>query len=528
MDIKQLVTGDPKTGFYPVTQDTITVIELNKSVMSLTNESSSEEIIAAFDNLESFQALIAEVRNPQNICSGILVNETPEDKRVGKYEATIIANTDAETLHVRWVENDRIIALSITNTDGTMSCIRNENNVGGGNNKVNIKIIAGDEFTIDEENYNKLKSNINNKIIIDLYSNLDQYIYSLPIHIADEELKNDLDDNPIGESISLTSIYISGSGFSNALPIEPLRYESFYIYKSFKDNSLKVTYNVDERISLDNFKFIEINDNGDTFNENIGTFVARYCQVTANNNNDGKSSIYFLKICISDLYNVKTENIINTEYNENEGIIALYTKTRKINLTYNKETKLYSYTVEKIKEINLDNILTKDNTTPFTPDSDYEPATKKYVDDYHKEYWANDISSTLDCSNNSLYYTYHEANIEGNGFKNNDIPPYNTTYKIKLNFIDELGSSFISAYENVLRLYKSEYGDSEGNSATTIMESDNYRILLHIFDNSGSADGFQISYKKLAKEVIVTESEYTNLGSSVNTNNVLYFVTPDA
>lgn len=151
MDIKQLITGNPKTGFYPVTQDTITVIELNKSIMSLTNESSSEEIIAAFDNLESFQALIAEVRNPQNIYSGILVNETSEDKRVGKYEATIIANTDAETLHVRWVENDKIVTLSITNTDGTMSCIRNENNVGGG---------SGDETNILDDTFITLISNI--------------------------------------------------------------------------------------------------------------------------------------------------------------------------------------------------------------------------------------------------------------------------------------------------------------------------------------------------------------------------------
>lgn len=131
MDIKQLVTGNPKVGFYPVTQDTITVIELNKAVMNLTNESSSEDIIAAFDNLESFQALIAEVRNPQNICSGILINETPEDKRVGKYEASIIANTNVETLHVRWIEINKIVVLTITNTDGTMSCIRNESNIGG-------------------------------------------------------------------------------------------------------------------------------------------------------------------------------------------------------------------------------------------------------------------------------------------------------------------------------------------------------------------------------------------------------------
>jgi len=29
----------------------------------------------------------------------------------------------------------------------------------------------------------------------------------------------------------------------------------------------------------------------------------------------------------------------------------------------------------------VDNTLALDNTTSFTPDADYEPATKKYVDD---------------------------------------------------------------------------------------------------------------------------------------------------
>lgn len=167
MDIKQLVTGNPKTGFYPITQDTITVIELNKAVMDLTTESSSEDIIAAFDNLESFQALIAEVRNPQNICSGILINETPEDKRVGKYEASIIANTDAETLHVRWIEINKIVALTITNTDGTMSCIRNETNVGGGSGESDVYIFEPNGNNITLEGYTALKNAINsNKIIL--------------------------------------------------------------------------------------------------------------------------------------------------------------------------------------------------------------------------------------------------------------------------------------------------------------------------------------------------------------------------
>lgn len=247
MDIKQLVTGNPKTGFYPVTQDTITVIELNKSVMSLTNESSSEEIIAAFDNLESFQALIAEVRNPQNICSGILVNETPEDKRVGKYEATIIANTDAETLHVRWVENDRIIALSITNTDGTMSCIRNENNVGGGSGENDVYKFLSQTETITLEEYTALENAIKSGKVICIYSEL---------------------NNTVGNCI-------------------------------IQDNNIFI-----------------------------------YCMVS------GSFSSIFIN---------KDELKINTT------IIGTLV----------------------VKE----DVLTKDNTTPFTPDADYEPATKKYVDD---------------------------------------------------------------------------------------------------------------------------------------------------
>lgn len=36
---------------------------------------------------------------------------------------------------------------------------------------------------------------------------------------------------------------------------------------------------------------------------------------------------------------------------------------------------------QAINYVDMENILTKDNTTPYTPTSDYNPATKKYVDD---------------------------------------------------------------------------------------------------------------------------------------------------
>jgi len=42
----------------------------------------------------------------------------------------------------------------------------------------------------------------------------------------------------------------------------------------------------------------------------------------------------------------------------------------------------FAYLVaEIIAKANKTNVLELDNTTVFTPDADYEPATKKYVDD---------------------------------------------------------------------------------------------------------------------------------------------------
>lgn len=40
------------------------------------------------------------------------------------------------------------------------------------------------------------------------------------------------------------------------------------------------------------------------------------------------------------------------------------------------------------------NVLELDNTTPFTPDADYEPATKKYVDDNAGKVWTKEVDET--------------------------------------------------------------------------------------------------------------------------------------
>lgn len=285
MDIKQLVTGNPKTGFYPVTQDTITVIELNKSVMNLTNGSSSKEIIAAFDNLESFQALIAEIRNPQNICSGILVNETPEDKRVGKYEATIIANTDAETIHVRWIEIDKIIALSITNTDGTMSCIRNENNVGG--DKTNVLILS-----------------------------------------LENDLANGQKDSPVTAEVSTALKDAISTGKA-------------CVIKSANSDILANLQQISDNVTIIMEQISRVGQ----------TFVAVNTTITVN-------------------------TVTNVISDYQTGAIVLETEGDGSKFLSNNG----SY--KEIPQPNLSNYLAKNNTTEFTPTEDYNPATKKYVDNH--------------------------------------------------------------------------------------------------------------------------------------------------
>lgn len=411
MDIKQLVTGDPKTGFYPITQDTITVIELNKAVMNLINESSSEDIIAAFDNLGSFQALITEVRNPQNICSGILVNETPEDKRVGKYEASIIANTDAETLHVIWIEIDKVVALSITNTDGTMSCIRNETELSGNR----ILEIEGDrsKFLSNDGTYKEINSS---SVVI-------------PVDLKLNEILSP-----------------SGSG-----------YDFSQIYNAYISG--KTVYLKD---SLDKL-YLVINASNDS---------VVYYTINTNEGYSGKPTLYWFT-------NVHYGGAVGTMY--------------------------------EIHIINdPDNILFKDNISLYIPTDDYNPATKKYVDEsqiYTKlgEYSCNVNNINFTVYNYGFSKNGHSENTSSNECKFDRYAIYDgiflvtTIVNLTIQAIPQPGS-----YDTHIFKYK---GDLYEIDFTTI-------------------EGTSISIKLIQR--VLTESEYAALGTSVNTDNILYFVTPDA
>jgi len=419
MDIKQLVTGNPKTGFYPVTQDTITVIELNKSVMSLTNGSSSEEIIAAFDNLESFQALIAEIRNPQNICSGILINETSEDKRVGKYEASIIANTDAETLHVRWIEIDKIVALTITNTDGTMSCIRNENNVGG--DKTNVLILS-----------------------------------------LENDLANGQKNSPVTAEVSTALKDAISTGKA-------------CVIKSANSDILANLQQISDNVTIIMEQISRVGQ----------TFVAVNTTITVN-----------------------TATNIISDYQT--GALVLETEGDGSKFLSNNGT------YKEIPQPDLSNYLAKNNTTEFTPDADYEPATKKYVDKLITPllvFQGDNIGGYELTEDSRPIYDSIPDNTIGNiivfgglyfctsGFYIKD-----GTFTVFVNGLN--GMAPVETIKNIVIPPYASY------SAKLTITSD-YKVTIN-----------NITINPNSK--ILTESKYSALGDSVNTDNILYFVTPDA
>lgn len=167
-------------------------------------------------------------------------------------------------------------------------------------------------------------------------------------------------------------------------------------------------------------------------------------------------------------------------------------------------------------EETLQNVLRKDNTKEFVPTSDYHPATKKYVDD-----------------SNMVYV-------------------YDTTDKPALSNIQQLLKN------NRLSLYGDDLSAGTGNSDTYLIPIQHYSYdnNADTWDNACKAFGWDINAGKLieidyiadentggdmnkqtsiSKKTynmprfqVLTESEYSALGEAVNTDNVLYFVTPDA
>lgn len=110
---------------YEPLPDQATVIDIDGKIMSLTNDSSNEDIVAVFGTLPDFTSLVSVVRDPETILNGILISE---GENLGKIAATIEASSTEESLMVLYFDNTKkmFVSITVTNTDGTLSCVREE------------------------------------------------------------------------------------------------------------------------------------------------------------------------------------------------------------------------------------------------------------------------------------------------------------------------------------------------------------------------------------------------------------------
>lgn len=246
-------------------------------------------------------------------------------------------------------------------------------------------------------------------------------------------------------------------------------------------------------------------------------------------------------------------------------------------------------------EETLQNVLRKDNTAEFTPTSDYQPATKKYVDSrggIHLEYETLDSIETdkqniLDIiENNSVDILIKQAEInpgersitfhfnKGNTISQN-VPIYysyteegpntyivsleinsmfacsihegyidrkfitvgnaddNTVIPTDINLIRKIGTMIdgntdpTAGHDQIFPIFqKFLYEDNRSGMETVGYDYANRRMVsIKYFEGDSTST---ITYYNMPLYQVLTESEYSALGETVNTDNVLYFVTPDA
>lgn len=540
MDTKQLITGSPKEGFYPIVQDTVTVIELNEAVMNLTNESSSEDIAAAFDTVEGFNELIENVRNSENIVNGILVNN---DGAIGKIICTIYAYKNQYACDIEYIYDSKIIRIDITNTDGTLSCIRKETNIGS-----NLTFDGdGSKFLSDDGTYKTIEvGDKTNVLILSLENDLANGQKDSPVTA---EVSTALKD-----AISTGKACVIKSANSDILAnlqqisdnVTIIMEQISRVGQTFVAVNTTITVNTATNVISDyqtGAIVLETQGDGSKFLSNNGSYKEINSSVVipvdlklnetfSSDGPDGYdfSQIYNAYISGKTVYLKDSSDDLYLVINALSNRVIYYA----INTTgtYSGEPALYQFrnnnyggavgTAYEIDIINdPGNILFKDNTRLYTPTKDYNPATKKYVDDKNIEIPLIDITDYYQNKELTIPQTFLNEII--NRIDNKEIIPgkfcaiqfqrnaddYMYAYSVTYNFSKELVQ--INAFNRNTPEYGT--GHTSGNGFVEIILAANSPIKL--------------KYSGDVSERVLTESEYTALGTTPETDGVLYFITPD-
>ena len=617
MDTKQLITGSPKEGFYPIVQDTVTVIELNEAVMNLTSESSSEDIAAAFDSAESFNDLIENIRNSENIVNGILMNN---ENATGKIICTIAAYKNQYDCDIEYIYDGKIIKLDITNTDGTMSCIRKET-VLGGDSQNNIKYISLNNIsagtgTVDENIITTLNTLQDRDILIGIldeskvaivinYYMVNSKFYGycvLPNWVnAENTVINSLIIDLNTKEYSWNGVSINTNGNGTKFLSDDGKYKTIEVgdktnvlilslendlANGQKDSPVEAEVSTALKDAISNGKACviksansdilanlqQIGDNVTIVMEQISrvgqTFVAVNTSITVNtatnvisdyqtgalvletegdgskflsNNGEYKeinssvvipvdlklneilgpsgsgydfSQIYnayvagktvYLKDSLNNLYlvlNALNNSVVYYSINTNGGYSGKPTLYWFNNVHYGGAVGTM-YEIDIIND--PDNILFKDNSRQFIPTGDYNPATKKYVDDHNSNY----AGGILNIGENNVSYdediiNYGYLVIFLSGFGNITIPI-------------RVSGGQISEYSTLISISDSV---GVGESAYSLARV----TMSNLTKNANKYEG-TINVAYLHR--IIRESDYNDLGTVPETDDVLYFIIPD-
>ena len=282
------------------------------------------------------------------------------------------------------------------------------------------------------------------------------------------------------------------------------------------------------KIEATNFiDFLAKHDNGDvvnvdTYNEIINTI--RTADYSKNNIAIYNNEIYNILYNDSGVnevivfvknYTNSVGSVLNRVYGINIESIGNFVKNYFVELTGTGNGNQFlsnDGTYKNVPQPNLSNYLSKTNTTSYTPTANYHPATKKYVDDYIYDYSLlpaarlEVIKTSFSMTENTGGTTNINTDRNGTFFIDISISFKETTIKDSI-IIDNTKAGTTSR--------KNIYYNSNAN--------DKYFILI----TATVTGDTNIRISALVIEHILTESEYAALGTAPNTNNVLYFITPD-
>lgn len=540
---------------YEELPDQATVIDIDGKIMDLTTESSNEDILAVFGTLPDFTSLIETVRNSETILNSILVDN---DSQIGKVNATILANKTSNTLDVVYFDyvKKTFVQLTITETEGTLSCVREEfGSASGGDTTPEVAITEAEPVSGSKEKvyYQVVEDNVDLGVDTDapadgnMYGRKDNAWQKIEtISGSDNVYVFDYKNVTIENTAELKAAINAGKSIV-------INNDPNYYYATRATAQLGNVYLTWQSIAEED---VTIYNNSTPVTMKQSTVTSYFLTIKESDASkvltSNKTGISSGGASLSDAlgagYTVASSGYASKKYSRfmffanadlGESTPVIFDGVNVFRTTGDtvykrvmpdKNGKLYEFsfvitngesakiTAKEIPSgsVDLSNYLAKDNTTEFTPTQDYHPATKKYVDKL--------ITPSLVFQGDDI--TGYELNEDSRHIY--DSIPDNTIGNIVVVCGLYFWTSGFYIKSEELTVFANGLNGKipvEAMKNTSIPPCASYSVKLTITSD------YKVTINNITinpNSNILTESEYSALGDTPNTDGVLYFVTPDA